>query len=328
MSTAEEISNLKVQIEQWKQVAEAEKKTVSSLRDQLTGVRENNEMVVRTLFEKNNALQTRCTELQMKFDTELRRLNEENSYLLSKIASYEKGQHNRDGYSGNGRRNEGYYDNNQTHSSGNRRDDDPHRRREEEFRRYEADFRREEPNRDSRDYGNSNTSNNRDSGSFQQRQQQPQQRVFAGSSSSPGTTGLVPVGGDEYNRTYLYVRPLPVDLTSKHLMNTFSEFGTVVHAKVRTPPKESKYTFGFVCFKTPESAAHAIDILSGKADFDGMVFYVKYADKAFIPPQHNGANVGDGDDVIPLERKRQRLSYADEGDSIGRIGLDGGDPGK
>lgn len=50
---------------------------------------------------------------------------------------------------------------------------------------------------------------------------------------------------------------------------------------------------------------------------------MKYADKPFIPPHQNGGSFGDGEDFIPLDRKRQRSSSPD-GDSIGRKGLDGG----
>ena len=56
-------------------------------------------------------------------------------------------------------------------------------------------------------------------------------------------------------RCNLYVKNIPANFTNQNLGDLFQEHGEIESVKVL--PKEGEALYGFVCFKSPESALKA-----------------------------------------------------------------------
>ena len=65
------------------------------------------------------------------------------------------------------------------------------------------------------------------------------------------------------NFVSVYVGNLPVNITQRALGDLFEQCGQIGDIYVRTPPKESKYTYAFVRFLLKEDALEAIETLDG-----------------------------------------------------------------
>ncbi|CDK25769.1 unnamed protein product [Kuraishia capsulata CBS 1993] len=89
----------------------------------------------------------------------------------------------------------------------------------------------------------------------------------------------LPVAGPQYQDSNLYVKNIPPSFGDEELHSLFSQFGTIVSAKIMTDEQNNSKGFGFVCFQKPIDASRALVDMNGVSVDDSHILAVSFAQR-------------------------------------------------